>query len=397
MIVLHNETGLGIMKMFEITTNYTIINSILELHSNGSIQFENDKDVPTTSHPPSVIQATIITIIPLLMIILNILVFIIVPRLKTLRNSTGYVMISLAATDVSLGWCNAVFLIFMISNKWKYVNSDHWLCIIHGIMSSYLCCVSIVTLAFLNLDRFLTFRLPLHYRHTMTHKRTMFVLLLIWVLVSLYYIPLYLGISGIRVKYYKNIFICILDMKSNFIYILALVIIFNVIPTIVILLTFIGSMKIAFTQKRRILALQIELCNNNYQKPTTDPDQQQSYQPQQQHQQQQQQQQRKNKYRHVCNNLRVVRILLLMTMGYYIFWTPFFIFVCGWSLLGKDTSSQPDLEFAFTWLAASSSFVNPLVYIPCLRTFREEMLSIVLYCYKRATLDHRTPVLSISR
>lgn len=74
-----------------------------------------------------------------------------------------------------------------------------------------------------------------------------------------------------------------------------------------------------------------------------------------------------------------------MTSSFYVMWSPFFIFVVFYEMVTGKTMG-PTAEFITCWLGGANSFVNPLIYIPTLRSYRRELrrvLTATKSCLKR--------------
>ena len=128
-------------------------------------------------------------------------------------------------------------------------------------------------------------------------------------------------------------------------FLLVLVLVF---PMIAILISFVGMFKISKKQKRKILQ-QLKIQNSSSSITR--------------------------------QNARLIRTLVVMTMGYYIMWTPYLIFVILWTFTSPCNYINCT---TFSWLAGSNSFVNPLVYIPTIKPYRMKLQAALRCQYSHA-------------
>ena len=59
--------------------------------------------------------------------------------------------------------------------------------------------------------------------------------------------------------------------------------------------------------------------------------------------------------------------MLLMTLSYYIMWSPVFFYGMIWQLAGKTNAVA---SFTVSVLALGNSMVNPLIYVPTIKPYR---------------------------
>lgn len=223
--------------------------SINDTSQDNSTLMELDRPLPNT------LQLVIMWTSPALMILLNILVFVVAPRMKSIRPCTGYGMISLALADFCLGLVHFTRLSFNTYTNYQ-LEENHPICIIDGYGQALFASISIATLTFLNLDRLLTITLPLRYPRHLSPTRIKLVHLIIWVFMICLLAPTTTGATGTDIKYYKHAFMCVPDWAGSLPFNLLILILVEIIPTFVILACFVG---IFMTARKKNKALR----NNN--------------------------------------------------------------------------------------------------------------------------------------
>lgn len=74
--------------------------------------------------------------------------------------------------------------------------------------------------------------------------------------------------------------------------------------------------------------------------------------------------------------IKTIKTLIIISSGFYLMWLPFFITVIYWPML-THTHLGTVSDFITSWLAAANSLINPLVYIPTLKSYREALFSLL--------------------
>ena len=287
-----------------------------------------------------IIQCTVITILSFCMVAFNIPVFLVVYHVTYLKN-TGKFMVSLACTDVFLGMTCLTNLYMGISKGNLYIESGSIQCTLNGFFNTCFATVSVITMTFIAIDKYLSISYTLKYRKVVTPLFIMALVLLIWVSVFILYLPVFFGWGGIRVKFYPSVYVCIVDYSVKNVPFDTLRLLLTLIfPTIGILIPGIGIYKIARRQK-----LQINTASVGANKISK-------------------------------SDSKVVFTLFIMTMSYYIMWTPYFI-LCNLHESVTGHTYHPLSDFILTWLGASNSFVNPLIYIPTMKPYRHKLLQLL--------------------
>ncbi len=292
-------------------------------------------------------QEIFVGIIPHIILLCNIPVFFIVPQISSLQNSTGLVMLSLAAADSFVGFAVLLNVIYTFMVIFKHIQIDKHMCIFFAFISGIFCMISICTLAFINLDKYLILRFPLRYRLYMTRRVSCLIIAVIWISSFCFFLPLTLGHDGTDVRYLNGAYVCISVFVTDVAYTTCAFLFIQVIPTTLTFISALGVIRIVRAQKRQISRIidSSELPHVKF----------------------------------VKQDFKTIKTLLYMTGGYYIMWFPFYVFVIGWDIFHGHTL-HPVVNFISAWLTFCNSFVNPLIYIPTIRDYRIKLLSIRQKC-----------------
>ena len=200
-------------------------------------------DVPKVQ--PNPLQLTFMWVVILLMMMLNIVVFLAMPRFQTHLVGTRIGMLSLAVTDFLLSGSLVIFHTYNLA-FWRYqVKESDALCLFEASAISVLACTSLWTLMFLNLDRLLTMTYPLRYPQYMTKSKHIAVHVFIWVLMTCRRLPSFINPSNVQITYYEYAFTCVTHWRGDLFYNLFGLTILLVIPTVVISVSFIRVLIIA--------------------------------------------------------------------------------------------------------------------------------------------------------
>ena len=81
----------------------------------------------------------------------------------------------------------------------------------------------------------------------------------------------------------------------------------------------------------------------------------------------------KDAMKQMKKEIKLIPVLFLMTSSFFVMWTPFFICMMFWEIFTGHTLS-PMSDFITVWLGGANSFVNSLIYIPTMRSYRKELV-----------------------
>ncbi len=297
----------------------------------------------TDMSSPQVWKIVIMWTIPIAQLVTNIIVFIIAPRLHGVGNNLRYTMVSLAITDFVLGIESLSRMAYFLIQGRYHMEDNSIFCKWDGFANPFLASVSILTLAYVNFDKYLTLKYPLRYKVFMSKRRTVCVLTSIWITMLGLYICALLDASGVGCQFYKDAYICMAKLSTRLPFTIIAIICVQCLPSALIIISFIGIWQIIKNFRtpviRRNTIKKIHSTNH------------------------------KLSNRNSQTDLGINKTLLIMTFSFYIMWTPFFITVVFWELFTKNTLS-PVTDFIFVWLGGSNSVFNPLVYFFTFRSYR---------------------------
>ena len=210
----------------------------------------------TNGETDNTLKLVITSIISTLMITMNIAVFAVVPKVKSLFESAlGVAMLNLALTDVMLGISGLVNPIGL--SFYSVADNGSLFCTFTGIGNPTLASVSILTLTFITVDKYLTLKYPLHYKLQMSPKRAFIIIILIWLVVAvLYFVVLIPGVP-IGYRLYKGTLFCIINFNSNIVYTSIIIFLVQFLPTVICVTAFTGIYRIIRHHKSEMLNLQV--------------------------------------------------------------------------------------------------------------------------------------------
>jgi hypothetical protein len=286
------------------------------------------------------IKTSVLIILSLFIICMNIPVLMFVPRIKSLSNSTGVTMISLAFTDLGLGVFLFPFAINNSINGYHVYYLDNLKCKIGAFFGHIFAGTSILVLSFGIFDKFLTIVFPFYYRNFMTMKRGIIVVVMLWILSLITFSVPVIGTDLVRLKFHAGLPFCVPNYGSNVIYSLEVLIVFMMVPSLIILISLIGIFRVARKQNRSVAQQESADQGSNSQSQ-----------------------------KFTKRDAKLVRTLLLMTASYYIMYFPIFVFILFWDLI-TGTTLNYWLNFFSIVSGFCNSFVNPLIYIPTIKDFR---------------------------
>ena len=109
----------------------------------------------------------------------NCLVLIAIYRFRRLRTISNFIILNLSITDLLFSLTASPTIIYMWSRQ--HVKESNGLCIFIGVEAVFLSGVSIYTLVFVSIERFLATNYPLKHRSAFTKKTVKIGFLVIWI------------------------------------------------------------------------------------------------------------------------------------------------------------------------------------------------------------------------
>ncbi|XP_076061486.1 alpha-1A adrenergic receptor-like isoform X1 [Oratosquilla oratoria] len=120
----------------------------------------------------------------------NFLVILSVKVEKKLQTPFNYYIVNLAFTDMNVGM--SVMSLFLIYNLYEYFPFNDYLCN-YWIWSDYtMTFESVMTLAAISIDRFWSVTWTLHYRNHNSGRKSLYIILMTWVIVSCIWLPAFI-------------------------------------------------------------------------------------------------------------------------------------------------------------------------------------------------------------
>ena len=282
---------------------------------------------------PGWVHMCIILPLGILIIIVNLPVFFVVPKVQSLSATSGPMMISLACTDLAVAGIMLIMTVSIMCLGVEYVVNGV-LCSLNGLIIPATMSVSFLTISLFNLDRYLTLKYPLKYQLIMTKSRSKVIIIGIWVIsLAIFAFPAF-EVGDLRMTYKKHGFQCRPDFLASPYYSILVLSLNMAIPIIVTLFTSVGII-IIVRKHNGFISKQPGSQATHTNKRT---------------------------------NLQIVKTVLIMTASFYIMCLPDNI--CALVLLFDGGNIHGTLAFLLSHLAVANSVINPLIYIPTIKPYR---------------------------
>ncbi len=326
----------------------------------GIVDFNGSQPTPFINAlmlvEPPITEQVILIVLSAFIIIANIPVFIIIPRLSTLNTSAKVLMLNLAVVDIIIGIIPlTLFTYYTIQGT--FLTFDPIFCKLIGFITCVTTFISIFSLTFLNLDKLLTLTYPLQYTIYITPKLIWFSLVALWVVSFLIFMFPVIEVGKVKMEFIPVLMVCLPNYADSLGFGISLFIISGVVPTIIILVSFRGIFLIAHRQNKRIA-----------QQPLSSPGS------------------------IPLNDVKLVWMIILMTCGFYFMWSPYFITQLYKVYTGRSLNIL--LEKASIFLTAINSALNSIIYIPTMRSYRHELMTLIKTCLRK---EERYPIVSMVR
>ena len=344
-----------------LTSSHLEANSILHGMVDTNIT-ENQTDFTTLqflardgfSPTEKIVIAGFLSVIIILAIVGNLLVCVAILTERSLRKSSNYFYVSLAVADLLVA---SVVMSFAVANDimghWVFspIFCNIWL------SADVMCSTaSILNLCAISLDRFLHIKDPYNYEGTMTHRKTLLFIAIIWLLSGLIsFLPIHLGWHKTQDynQYIAGQFICLLDL--NPIYAVSSSLVSFYVPCVIMIAIYAKLYQYA---RRHVKSIKRNSTWSAISNVALDP--------------------RIHPHHHYKPTDQKAAITLGVIMGTFLFcWMPFFAINVITALCSNCV--DPLLFNVFTWLGYINSVANPIIYPVFNKEFRTAFKRI-LFC-----------------
>ena len=167
-----------------------------------------------------------------------------------------------------------------------------------------------------------------------TTKKSIVIMCFIWTVCGFVFLFPTIGIGLADTIYIPHLENCLPDFKSSIAFTSFLVVFVFIAPTLIIMISFVCLYRIAFHQNTRV-------CQEN------------------------------TGYQLQKVQSKIVLMLVVMTVGFYIMWTPFVLSRIYEIVANSILDAHMDRITCY--FAIANSAVNPILYIPTNKPYREEV------------------------
>lgn len=300
-------------------------------------------------------QGTILGFIILAAIMGNTLILTSLYRFTCLQTKTNAFVLNLAIADLFLAVSAMPFtLATSIKYDWIFGNV---MCQVTAVLNSIFCEASIMTLAFVSLERFLAIVYPLEYERMVTSKRVKFVIGFIWS-EAIFCASSTFVFS--RFTFLKFESICTVDWGYKMAYTLLFAILFFYVPFLVTAVLYCFILHTAIKQHKRVAAIkvgEIVLDRQSQKRDKAEQDRGGAKWTKKEHK---------------------ATIMIAIVVGTFcVCWIPHSVSV--FCLLDSNCQWDDSFFIVTTWLAMLNSAMNSIIYGLMNRSFRRAFKSI-LFC-----------------
>ncbi|XP_014875525.1 trace amine-associated receptor 8a-like [Poecilia latipinna] len=138
------------------------------------------------SRSETLLISLLLCFISLITVALNLLVIISISHFRQLHNPTNFILLSLAASDVCVGFL-LLFQMMTADGCWYF---GDFVCILYYVLDIIITSMSVGNMVLISVDRYVAICDPLHYRTKITQKRVQVCVSLFWISCLLYAIVL---------------------------------------------------------------------------------------------------------------------------------------------------------------------------------------------------------------
>lgn len=305
-------------------------------------------ELPTRTAELVALQSTSLLLIDITAIGGNAFICLATARNPSLRTTTNLWVTALAIADLTRSCIAAPLTIAaLISGHWSYGSAG---CVIQGFFTYFLSLVSLLTMAFMAVNRFCRVVKPSLYLKIFTRKRSIVFLITLWTLMAMIVaFPVFIGWA--EFAFHGGYAACVLNFhKPNF------TIMFLTLDTGLILIPCTATIIVCYVKVSRAVRHHNIQCVSTLQRAA-------------------------NPRAHCLTNgasveeIRVTKTLFLLVSTYAICWIP--AYVIGFLSRGNLLHISPEGTLVVTYLVGLNSACNPFIYGYMNRSFRIEFWKLV--------------------
>lgn len=247
-----------------------------------------------------------------------------------LRTSSNFLIASLASADFCLTLlCSSMCIGVMLQSEWPYSDNA---CQLHGVVALTFACASVLNLTLMALNRYFRIVKTQKYPIYFTLRRTAFYIAFVWVaslIGSVSYIP-----TGHKYIFNPGKYFCYLNIDDN-LFLAMVVTVYTALPAIIIVF--------CYYQVHKVISNHNQSIEFNSAQSLT------------------------------VQEINITKTLFLIVVIFNICWMPIFI-IDIIDVLRHGWSMPREAYVAYSFFAASSCSVNPILYGIMNPTFRKEYL-----------------------
>ena len=269
----------------------------------------------------------------------NCLVLVAIYRFRRLRTISNFIILNLSITDLLFSLTATPATVYMWSRQ--HVKESNGLCIFVGVEAGFLSFVSIYTLVFVSVERFLATNYPLKHRSAFTKKTVKIGLLVIWIFSAALSCITFITVK--KPVYVEEFYHCILDWE-RISEVSVVMLVFGIILPFLTLVCCNVLILRAIWKSRRFIS------ENTAASPQRNVG--------------------------FWKEHRTTFLTIAMIMAFLLLWMPYS--VAGVSLALGTFSLPKEVMLASLMLAIASSAVNPFIYGVMNKNFRVAFMKIML-------------------
>ncbi|XP_071801540.1 beta-1 adrenergic receptor-like [Asterias amurensis] len=279
------------------------------------------------------LRTCFIAIIALLIISGNILSIAVTRRVTNLADSTKVLMTSLAVSDLLVGFLSLFYTIASALDKWPFGNMG---CQIFVICSTACFIMSINSLTFLNIERYIAITRPYKFTLWCTRRRAITIVAMSSIL-CLSVGPLSMVLLNRSAEYFEGPTICFFSNTSP-VFSITNLLVGDLYPTFLMVFIYYRLIKISRQHEQRLNQNGNNEANNNHNK--------------------------------------ALKTFLVVTLTFFGCYTPFLLVNAAESFTGVPSPNW--LQFLTAWLNTSNSMFNVWIYCLFNSSFRQVAKTILL-------------------